>query len=86
MHSDKELNEPKTRPVKEILQEIAVAQPSTRGQSPIREKIPFINTEAVANIEQEKAIKKMRWDDIPRDAVGRVAFALDIVLLNSLRG
>jgi len=73
----------KPRPVKEILVEIALSLPVRLGSNALSETMLFINTDALANTEQEKEIKKMRWNSTRTDDL---EFALRILVLNSFRG
>jgi uncharacterized Fe-S cluster protein YjdI len=74
---------PTARPVKEILEEISKKSPSFVARNLKEKIIPWINSEAVANREQEKMIKTMAWAGIVGDSV---YFDLTILKLNSLRG
>jgi len=77
-----------TRPVKEILEEIALTPATVRTCWNFPKMIAsHINSEAVANASQEQEIRNMRWDleESHEDPAG-LAFTLRILLLQSYRG
>jgi len=74
---------PPTRPVKEILEEISKNKPSYISLFIKGDIIPWINSDALANKEQEKVIRYVAW---PRLVGDQILLDLTILKLNSLRG
>ena len=75
---------PKTRPVREILEEIVKEGKRRNKDTLVLEQIllPWINTDALANAQQEKAIRAIYWFG----AWKQEDLHLKIILLNTLRG
>lgn len=79
----------KTRPVKEILRDISLSSSPLLGSEIYHDVVPFINTDAVANPDQESKIREIRWEMILKGRhsfLERAVYLGTLTLLNSFRG